>query len=97
MKPFNNPKIVHRGMFIFLMTIIPNPDPREPSPDLSKQNKGIFTDEDDRTADPDDHNNNPNTDLSGIKDDRTHDPDEAQDEQEDKENDKPDLSGDINV
>lgn len=91
MKSFNNKKVGHRGMFIFLMTIIPNPDPREPSPDL------IFTEEDHSTEDPDEHNNNPNTDLSGIKDDRTHDPDEAQDEQEDKEDDKPDLSGDINI
>ncbi|WP_104382802.1 hypothetical protein [Sphingobacterium sp. HMA12] len=97
MKTFNNQKVVHRGMCIFLMTIIPNPDPREPSPDLSKLNKDTFTDQHGRTADPNEDNKNPNTDISGIKDDRTHDPDDAQSEQEEKDDDKPDLSGNINV
>lgn len=66
------------GMVVLLMTAIPNPDPREPSPDLSESH--------------------PNTNLSGLKDDRTHNKEEAQAEQKEKDNeDKPDLSGDINV
>jgi hypothetical protein len=40
----------------------------------------------------------PNTNLSGLKDDRTHNKEEAQAEQKEKDDeDKPDLSDDINV
>ncbi|MNH27427.1 hypothetical protein D3C79_875390 [compost metagenome] len=56
----------------------------------------MFTD-DDISTDPNEKDNNPKTDLSGIKDDRTLDPDEAQAEQEGKDDGKPDLSEDINV
>lgn len=96
MKTFNNQKVVRPGMSIYLITI-PNPDPREPSPDSGKLHEDSFSDENDRQADPDEDDHKPNTDLSGIKDDRTHDPDQVQAEQEDKEDDKPDLSGDINL
>lgn len=70
------------------MAAIPNPDPREPSPDLSN------TQQEDTSKEDDD----PNTNLSGIKDDRTHNREQAQAEQKEKDDeDKPDLSGDINV
>lgn len=76
----------HLGILIFLMAAIPNPDPREPSPDVSKQEDTSKKDDD------------PNTNLSGIKDDRTHNREQAQAEQKEKDDeDKPDLSGDINV
>lgn len=76
----------HIGILIFLMTAIPNTDPREPSPDVSKQEDTSKKDDD------------PNTNLSGIKDDRTHNREQAQAEQKEKDDeDKPDLSGDINV
>jgi len=83
-----NTKETHVGMLIFIMTAIPNPDPRDPSPDLSDaQQEG-----------PSKKDEDPNTNLSGIKDDRTHDREEAQAEQKEKDDeDKPDLSGDINV
>lgn len=76
------------GMVVLLMTAIPNPDPREPSPDLSEsQEEGASKEEE-----------SPNTNLSGLKDDRTHNKEEAQAEQKEKDDkDKPDLSGDINV
>lgn len=70
------------------MAAIPNPDPREPSPDLSNNQEEDTSKEDD----------DPNTNLSGIKDDRTHNREQAQAEQKEKDDeDKPDLSGDINV
>lgn len=78
----------HLGMLIFLMTAIPNPDPREPSPDLSDAKQENTSKKDD----------DPNTNLSGIKDDRTHNREQAQAEQKEKDDeDKPDLSGEINV
>ncbi|WP_343570158.1 hypothetical protein [Sphingobacterium sp.] len=70
------------GMVVLLMTAIPNPDLREPSPGLSESEE----------------EKRPNTNLSGLKDDRTHNKEEAQAEQKEKDDkDKPDLSGDINV
>lgn len=86
-------------MFIFIMAAIPNADPRDPSPDITEPSEGYSSiDEDDRIADTEEDHEDPNTDLSGIKDDRTHDPEEAQAEQEKKDNnDEPDLSGEINV
>lgn len=78
----------HLGILIFLMAAIPNPDPREPSPDLSGAKQ------EDKSKKDDD----PNTNLSGIKDDRTHNREQAQTEQKEKDDeDKPNLSGDINV
>ena len=75
-------------MLILIISAIPNPDPREPSSDLSS------SDEQDTSKDQDD----PNTNLSGIKDDRTHNTEEEQAEQKEKDDeDKPNLSGDINV
>jgi len=83
-----NTKETHVGMLVLIIAAIPNPDPREPSPDLSEaQQEG--TSKEDR---------DPNTNQSGIKDDRTHDREEAQAEQKEKyDEEKPDLSGDINV
>ncbi len=76
------------GMVLLLMTAIPNPDPREPSPDLSESQEEEASKEEE----------GPNTNLSGLKDDRTHNKEEAQAEQKEKDDkDKPDLSGDINV
>ena len=99
MKTHINRQVVHPGMFIFIMATIPNPDPREPSPDLTEPSEGYSsTDGEVRIADTEEDNEDPNTDLSGIKDDRTHTPEEAQADQEKKNNnDEPDLSGEINV
>jgi hypothetical protein len=77
------------GMAVLLMTAIPNPDPREPSPDLSQSQQEEASKEEE---------GGPNTNLSGLKDDRTHNKEEAQAEQKEKDDeDKPDLSDDINV
>ncbi len=77
------------SMVALLMTAIPNPDPREPSPDLSQSQQEEDSKEEEK---------GPNTNLSGLKDDRTHNKEEAQAEQEEKDDkDKPDLSGEINV
>ncbi len=77
------------GMVVLLMSAIPNPDPREPSPDLSESQEEEASKEEEE---------GPNTNLSGLKDDRTHNKEEAQAEQKEKDDkDKPDLSGDINV
>ncbi|WP_293942485.1 MULTISPECIES: hypothetical protein [unclassified Sphingobacterium] len=99
MKTHINRQVVHPGMSIFIMATIPNPDPREPSPDLTEPSEGYSsTDEEDRIADTEEDNEDPNTDLSGIKDDRIHDSEEVQAEQKRKNNnDEPDLSGEINV
>ncbi|OOG18055.1 hypothetical protein BWD42_12270 [Sphingobacterium sp. CZ-UAM] len=98
MKTRNKHKDLRSRILLFVITAIPNPDPREPSPDLTRSDEDSFSaDEDDRPLDTDQDNEDPNTDLSGIKDDRTHDVEEAQAEQRKKDDDKPDLSGEINV
>lgn len=88
-----------RGMSIILMITIPNPDPREPSPDFAKQREGSsYNGKDNSLTATDQDNGDPNTDLTGIKDDRTHDTEEEQSKQKEKDDeDEPDLSGEINV
>ncbi|MDF2515860.1 MAG: hypothetical protein K0R59_1156 [Sphingobacterium sp.] len=98
MKTPNKQKDLGPGILLYVISAIPNPDPREPSPDLTRSDEGSFSsDEDDLPLDTREDNDAPNTDLSGIKDDRTHDPEEALNEQQKKDDDEPDLSGDINV